>query len=46
MKELKRKTRKVGKKASERKPPRRARKKAVPMKLVTEFEDLDGLKCM
>lgn len=34
------------KKASDKKPPRRARRKAVPMKLVTEFADSDGERCM
>lgn len=36
----------VVKKASARKPPRRARRNAVPMKLVTIFAELDGVKCM
>lgn len=34
------------KKASERKPPSRARKKPVPMKLVTVMEARAGVKCM
>lgn len=32
--------------ASDKKPPRRARRKAVPMKLVTMLAELDGEKCM
>jgi len=36
----------VVKKASARKPPSRARRKAVPMKLVTTLAELDGEKCM
>ena len=36
----------VLKNASARKPPRIARRKAVPMKLVTMLEELDGEKCM
>ena len=36
----------MDKNASERKPPRRAKRKAVPMKLVTSFADFDGDKCM
>jgi hypothetical protein len=34
------------KKASDRKPPRRARRKAVPMKFVTLLAALEGEKCM
>jgi hypothetical protein len=34
------------KKASDRKPPRRARRNAVPMKFVTVVADLEGEKCM
>lgn len=34
------------KKASDKKPPRRARRKAVPMKLVTMLAEVDGEKCM
>jgi len=33
-------------KASDKKPPRRARRKAVPMKLVTVFADVEGDMCM
>lgn len=33
-------------KESARKPPRRARRKAVPMKLVTILAETDGGKCM
>jgi hypothetical protein len=36
----------VVKNASAKKPPRRARRKAVPMKLVTLLAELDGEKCM
>lgn len=34
------------KNASDKKPPSRARRKAVPMKFVTLFADFDGEKCM
>lgn len=34
------------KKASDKKPPRRASRNAVPMKLVTMFAELDGEKCI
>jgi len=34
------------KNASDRKPPRRARRKAVPMKFVTVFADFEGDMCM
>jgi len=32
--------------ASDKKPPRRARMKAVPMKFVTVFADFEGDMCM
>lgn len=32
--------------ASDRKPPSRARRKAVPMKLVTVVAETDGERCM
>lgn len=34
------------KNASDKNPPRRARRKAVPMKFVTLFADFEGEKCM
>jgi len=34
------------KKASDKKPPRRARRKAVPMKFVTLLADFEGDMCM
>lgn len=37
---------KAEKKASERKPPRRARRKAVPMKALTSLDDLNVDMCM
>lgn len=40
------KTMKVERKASEKKPPRRASRKAVPMKALTSLAALDSEKCM
>lgn len=37
---------KVVRKESARKPPRTARRKAVPMKLVTMLAEVDGEKCV